>query len=324
MPADLKGKVMSLKPRNAFTLVELLVVIAIIGILIAMLLPAVQAAREAARRVQCGQNLNQLIIAVHNYETSFGAYPTGTIEAKGPIVNTASGYHHNWIEQLLPHFENANAYRHVDRKVGVYHQNNAPVRDLRISTLICPSAGTVGPHSNYAGNHHHLEAPIDVTNSGVFYLNSHVSYDDVTDGSSYTIFIGEKLVELNGLGWLSGTRATLRNTGVALNTTGVPPIAAGKTAMDDWISKENVEFDEDGSTDIGTDQPQDDAAEPKRKQPPMIAKNLRVGGFASRHPSRVNFAFGDGSVRAIYEEVDPLLLQQYAHRADGKLTPQQP
>jgi prepilin-type N-terminal cleavage/methylation domain-containing protein len=91
--------------RKAFTLVELLVVIAIIGVLIAMLLPAVQAAREAARRSICISNLSQLIAAVHQYEMSHLVYPPGSIEPQGPILSQPSGYHHNWIVSLLPYIE---------------------------------------------------------------------------------------------------------------------------------------------------------------------------------------------------------------------------
>ena len=96
---------MKYERRTAFTLVELLVVIAIIGILVALLLPAVQAAREAARRISCTNNLTQLILAVQNYEMSYRAYPPGTLEEKGPIVNEAKGYHHNWVSRLLPYIE---------------------------------------------------------------------------------------------------------------------------------------------------------------------------------------------------------------------------
>ncbi len=73
--------------------------------------------------------------------------------------------------------------------------------------------------SSYAGCHHDVEAPIDVKNHGVFFLNSRITRDDITDGTSFTIFFGEKKIQDDDLGWLSGTRATLRNTGAAINAT---------------------------------------------------------------------------------------------------------
>ena len=114
--------------KQAFTLVELLVVIAIIGILIAMLLPAIQASREAANRNYCLNHLTQLSVGVHNYEMAHGVYPPGTIEKQGPIQNVPKGDHRNWIIHLLPYIEETNAYRHIDQSVGVYDPKNAPVR----------------------------------------------------------------------------------------------------------------------------------------------------------------------------------------------------
>ena len=89
------------------------------------------------------------------------------------------------------------------------------------------------PASNYAGCHHDVEAPIDADNHGVLFLNSHISGDDIPDGAAHTIFIGEKIVADDDLGWMSGTRATLRNTGLRINWRAGPSgrgsrIAAGR------------------------------------------------------------------------------------------------
>ncbi|OYV81635.1 MAG: prepilin-type cleavage/methylation domain-containing protein, partial [Planctomycetia bacterium 21-64-5] len=207
---------------RGFTLVELLVVIAIIGVLIALLLPAVQAAREAARRTQCNNNLGQLALAVANYESAFRSLPPGVLDASGPIQSVAQGHHISWLAHILPQVEQRNAYKLLDFSASAYAPANLPVRNWQANVFICPSdgGGPFGPGpgtSNYAGCHHDVEAPIDADNHGVLFLNSHVRLRDITDGTSQTILTGEKLVTPTDLGWLSGTRATLRNTGSPIN-----------------------------------------------------------------------------------------------------------
>jgi prepilin-type N-terminal cleavage/methylation domain-containing protein/prepilin-type processing-associated H-X9-DG protein len=278
--------------HRAFTLVELLVVITIIGVLIALLLPAVQAAREAARRSSCLNNLTQLGLAVQNYEMAFRVYPPGTIDKSGPIVNQPKGYHHGWLEQILPYMEETNTYRHIDFSVGVYDPKNAEVRKVQVGVFRCPSDGSYGVEpvsSSYAACHHDLEQPINTDNHGVFFLNSAIHYEDISDGCSHTLFIGEKLVDASQeLGWMSGTRATLRNTGSPLNATRQrqPPLPRPAAAA--------------------TDQPSE-------------SDQLVVGGFGSYHPGGANFAYGDGHVSFLSDNLDLALLQQLAHRADGKL-----
>ena len=206
------------KCPQAFTLVELLVVIAIIGILIGLLLPAVQAAREAARRMQCSNNLMQLGLALHNYEQAHRVLPPGTVDAKGPIVNLPNGFHHSWIVQVLPMLDERVAYSKVDHAKSVYHKANFPVRAYEMSLLACPSQWSGNKlHSSYAGVHDSREVPIDVDNNGCLFLNSSVRFDDIIDGTSHTILIGEKQIDPTELGWMSGTRATLRNMGTPLN-----------------------------------------------------------------------------------------------------------
>ncbi len=207
-----------MRQQTAFTLVELLVVIAIIGILVGLLLPAVQAAREAARRMSCSNNLSQLGIALHNYEMAHRTLPPGTVDAQGPIVHLPVGFHHSWIVQILPMLDEAVAYKQLDHSQSIYTKRNFPVRAHKVRTLRCPSSSADGyAQSNYAGVHDSREVPIDVTNNGVLFLNSRVRFDDISDGVTHTLFVGEKFIDPTELGWSSGTRATLRNMGSPLN-----------------------------------------------------------------------------------------------------------
>lgn len=320
--------------RCGFTLVELLVVIAIIGILVSLLLPGIQACREVARRTQCISQLSQLIVAVHNYEMAHAVYPPGTIEQRGPIQNHAQGYHHNWIIQLLPYLEESAAYNHIDRLVGVYDPKNAPVRVQKIPLLMCPSQPAFGSgYSSYAGVHHDIEAAIDEGNNGVFFLNSRVAYDDVTDGASWTLFLGEKLILQGDLGWASGTRATLRNTGTQPGA-----MAASGARLDYETSNLSATIgygsDAQGMGAAGyfaeadgpaTGEPGADGAEGVELGgaglPPVIAPGptVPVGGFDSAHPAGVIFAFGDGRIDMIMQTIPAQVYQQLGHRADGQL-----
>jgi prepilin-type N-terminal cleavage/methylation domain-containing protein len=292
---------MNNQKRRGFTLVELLVVIAIIGILIALLLPAVQSAREAARRLSCLNKMTQLGVALQNYQAAHEGLPPGVENPTGPIHNVPEGYHMGWLVRLLPYLEEKVTSNHIKFAVGVYDKQNEPVRAIRIGLFVCPSYGGGVPTgigmSNYAGCHHDVEAPIDADNHGVLFLNSHIRDKDVTDGPSHTIYVGEKLGSQKDLGWMSGTRATLRNTGTPLNMT------AG----------------DEGASYTRWAQPAEEEESVARPQQPAVADDLKVGGFGSSHPSVVNFLFGDGAVRAIEKDIDPKVFQQLGHRADGQL-----
>ncbi len=271
------------KLNSGFTLVELLVVIAIIAILIALLLPAIQQAREAARRTQCKNNLNQLAIALHNYQHSFGVLPPGVVNETAPIANTEDGYHMSWLVQLLWCLDQAPLYRKIDFTAGAYDDANSVVRDSLPFALICPTdpdrTDELPGSSSYVGCTGGRNIPIGFDNGGLFFVNSSVSYQEIRDGASNTISIGERrLDDAPGdidLGWMSGTSATLRNTSIQINI----------------VDERNGAFSRNGggNPDAGTEPP-----------PPV---ELATGGFGSHHAGGFQCALADGSVRFINENI---------------------
>lgn len=267
--------------RFAFTLVELLVVIAIIGILIGLLFPALQNMREAGRRNRCQYNLMQLSLGLASYSLEHGVYPAGSINPTGPIKSLPSGYHHNWIGALLPMMDAKVVAENIDRSVGVYHSANDEVRRLAIPGMRCPSTSNVRDYtSSYAGVVSSGETPIDEDTDGMFRLNRPVSEFEISDGLTHTLFAGEHIVDFDSdLGWLSGTRSTLRNVGHAINA-------------------EREAIEEPGI----------------RKLDPLY-----VGGFASHHPGGAHLLLGSGEVRFYSTSTDMRLMRQLANRSDGGL-----
>jgi prepilin-type N-terminal cleavage/methylation domain-containing protein/prepilin-type processing-associated H-X9-DG protein len=282
--------------QQAFTLVELLVVIAIIGVLVALLLPAVQAAREAARRTSCVNNITQLGLSLHSYEFHHESLPPGCTNPDGPVRSEPQGIHVSWIVKVLPYMEQNAMWRKFDQSAGAYAEKNAEIRAAQITVLECPSdageyhnADRTVARSGYAGCHHDVEAPIDANNHGLLFLNSHIRYSDIYDGSSNTLLLGEALTEPDELGWVSGTRATLRNTGSLEQ------------------SKPGAQLQAELSKPAGQ--------KPGEGQVPSTF----VGGFGSYHSGVTNFAFADGSTRAISMDVDKELFRRLGHRADGEI-----
>ena len=306
---------------EGFTLIELLVVIAIIAVLIALLLPAVQSAREAARRCQCVNNLMQIGIALKGYENTFESLPPGVINPTGPIVDAPKGYHFNWITQILPYIDARPVHRKLDFGVDLYAPQNTSARAVMLNVLLCPSSpgpfrqaisGTTPSDAdaaltNYAGCYNDIEVPIDAKNNGVFFLNSHIRYEDIEDGTSNTIFVGEKPTDAGELGWASGTRATLRNTGWLVNAKLIPglPAATGNPAID---------FPLDPVGPAGAAAAQAASAKAASEPPKPI-----VGGFGSKHPGGANVGMGDGSVRFFKGSISPRIMMMLGNRADGEM-----
>jgi prepilin-type N-terminal cleavage/methylation domain-containing protein/prepilin-type processing-associated H-X9-DG protein len=283
---------------GGFTLIELLVVIAIISVLIALLLPAVQSAREAARRSQCVNNLMQVGIAMQSYDSAHEVLPPGVVSQTGPVLDQPKGYGFGWMTQILPYFEQKNVYNHFNLKVSVYDSENLTTRTSLVRSFLCPSDSGPARDKNrvamtsYAGVHHDVEAPIAADNHGVLFLNSSVSSENVTDGTSNTLYVGEKLVDGLDLGWASGSRSSLRNTGLNVNRT--PGPGFGKPGAGSLTPAEDRDLSKMGTPEF-------------------------VGGFGSRHPGGSNFLFGDGSVRFVKSSVGATIYQRLANRADGEI-----
>jgi prepilin-type N-terminal cleavage/methylation domain-containing protein/prepilin-type processing-associated H-X9-DG protein len=321
-----------IRRRSGFTMIELVVVVAIISVLIALLLPAVQSTREAARRAQCSNNLTQLGIAIENYEATNLVLPPGVVDRVGPVVETPTSYQFGWICQILPYFEQKNVYNHLNFSAGVYATPNLTARAVTMNVLLCPSDGRrsgwgnrvqnfgVGPSNAtlmnlpdaattaYAACHNDVEAPIDANNNGVFFLNSHVRLDEIEDGLSHTIFVGEKRSPGDELGWASGSRATLRNTGTPINQTFLD-LSDLTPFLTDLAGGERP-------TNAIEAVPAPDPVSPPAA--PVAQGSIAVGGFSSSHQLGSNFLFGDGSVRFVRTTINARIFRLLGNRRDGE------
>lgn len=214
--------------RRGFTLVELLVVIAIIGILVALLLPAVQSAREAARRMQCQNNLKQLALGVLNYENTIKSFPPSIQFSGSDAPDTSDNVRPNWIILILPYCEQQNLYDSFNKTVPISNDLNKVQRGTELAFVKCPSDGnnrikfkgnSTGEGDNWARGNYGANGVNGAMNSsvpwddntrrGVMGCNRAVELGQIIDGTSNTLMIGELRAGLSDIDrrgtWALGT-----------------------------------------------------------------------------------------------------------------------
>ncbi len=301
------------RERYALTLIELLVVIAIIGVLIALLLPAVQAAREAARRLQCGNNLKQIGIALHNYhgvanvfppayETLVQILPSGKA---GPELGPGWG----WGAIVLPQLDLAPVYDSINFSLAIEAPSEMTGRSTQLSVFLCPSSSNNGPvnflYGGPAGGASDIAPGQYVasggqflteaaTSNGVFFRNSGVGLSGITDGSSGTIMIGERsrnVADATWVGVIAGAqvctnsswpvRACEPDSTLILAYTG--PLPDGS-----WVDVPNY-------------------------------AGARDDDFWGMHPGGCHFLFADGSIHFLKQSIDPRVFSFLSTRSGSEI-----
>jgi prepilin-type N-terminal cleavage/methylation domain-containing protein len=282
------------KSRRGFTLVELVAVASIGTVLISLASPAIQQAKEAARRAQCKNNLKQIGLAIHNYQEVFGTFAPGWTNH---TPHAGPGPRFGWSASILPFLDQAPLYNEMDW--------NSPAKTSRelvetaIPTYHCPSDTSPATNplrggfgaSNYSGNFGTVAPPrwlaggmnpawagepATPTNAdGIFWYNSSVRFRDCKDGASNIIFVGERCV----------------SSGAGI-----------------WMGVRGNNFENDVVLDFSVGN----------------KMNSGLGAFSSRHKGGAHFLLGDGTVRFISENIasgngsEPGLYQNLGSRSDGR------
>jgi prepilin-type N-terminal cleavage/methylation domain-containing protein/prepilin-type processing-associated H-X9-DG protein len=297
------------RERRGFSLIELLVTIAIVGVLIALLLPAVQAAREAARRVQCAHNLRQIGLGLSHYHETIGSLPMGYVAANGQRrYATSPGW--GWAALTLPYLEQMPLYAATNFDLPVETAANLTARTTHLSIYACPSdldvsTYTVVRESGEAIGQFHTNsyaacfgAGLEIDESpdlgnGLFLRNRGVRASEILDGMSQTIAVGERGACLVKTPW-----AGAPNGGISVLSSNAPiRFWAGNSSVGHGPELVVAHVDEVTLNGDGT-APDD---------------------FYSAHPGGAFFLFADGSVRFLHDTIRLDILRALCTRDGGEI-----
>jgi prepilin-type N-terminal cleavage/methylation domain-containing protein len=308
--------------RRGFTLIELLVVIAIIGVLIGLLLPAVQKVREAANRTACQNNLHQIGLALHNYHDTYGYLPAGYLYTPPALPSAAGRILHRpppfvfilpndpgwgWAALLLPFVEQDPLARQIDFTTPVVGPSNATIRTTTLKVYTCPSDRSTGVFmvktalnqdigtaatNSYAGNFGVGDSltVFPDTGNGVLYRNSRLRLTDITDGTSGTLAVGERAALFTQTPWAGAM------TGGTARITPDAPVYSAQVEPAPVMALAHV-----GTSHVLNDpysEPYD---------------------FFTPHTGAVQFVFADASVHPVRLSTSNVILQALATREGGEV-----
>ena len=334
--------------RRAFTLVELLVVIAIIGVLVALLLPAVQAAREAARRMQCANHQKQLALAAQNFHDTLRRLPPGGAmdqppfgtDTAPPLANARWGS--SWMVYILPYIEQQplhDKWQFTGQSGAFNANNNAAANGVVIKVFFCPSSPLkIKPATSQAGatyaNYVGVSGAVDglipnfsesrintwpcggtISGGGVMIPNGELKLGDITDGTSNTMEFSE---QGNWLKDTNGVKQEWRASQtwgwyLGVKAPGVPPNFdnAGSDNRQPNMTTIRYPINHQPASGWANDVPGIGVGLTGN----CVGANVPINGT---HPAGVNCAFADGSVRFLTNSTPLAILANMATRDDGQ------